>query len=75
MEPQETEKFLWVKGCSPENKWQLTDWEKIFTNFKFNRELISKIYKEIKKLISKKKKKKTKNTNKKNGVQSQTENS
>ena len=30
-------------------KWQPTDWEKIFTNPSFDRELISKIYKEHKK--------------------------
>jgi hypothetical protein len=36
--------------------WQPTDWEKIFTNSKYNRGLIFKIYKELKKLIIKKKK-------------------
>jgi hypothetical protein len=33
-------------------KWQLTDWEKIFTNPTSNRGLISKIYKELKKADS-----------------------
>ena len=33
-------------------KWQPTDWEKIFTNPIFDRELISNIYKELMKLDS-----------------------
>ena len=35
-------------------KWQPTDWEKIFTNPKSDRGLISNIYKELKKLDSRK---------------------
>jgi hypothetical protein len=34
--------------------WQSKDWEKIFTNITSNRGLISKIHKELKKLITKK---------------------
>ena len=34
-------------------KWQPTDWENIFTNPTSERGLISKIYKELKKLVSK----------------------
>ena len=33
-------------------KWQLTDWEKIFTNLISDRGLLSTIYKELKKLDS-----------------------
>ena len=36
--------------------WQPTDWEKVFTNSTSNRGPISKIYKELKKLITKKSK-------------------
>ena len=44
--------------CKPKNivnktNWQLTDWEKVFTNPTTNRGLISKKYKELKKLITK----------------------
>ena len=35
-------------------KWQLTDWEKIFTNLISDRGLLSTIYKELKKLDSRK---------------------
>ena len=46
-------------------KRQLTDWEKIFTNLKSDRGLISNIYKELKKLDSRKS-----NNPIKNGAQS-----
>jgi hypothetical protein len=49
-----------TKGNVNRIKWQYTYWEKIFTNPISNRRLISKIYKELKKLITKKKKKKKK---------------
>jgi hypothetical protein len=45
-------------------KRKQTDWEKVFTNPKFNRGLISIIYKELKKLDSRKP-----NNPIKNGVQ------
>ena len=44
--------------------WQSKDWEKIFTNLTSNRGLISKIHKELKKLITKK----PETTQLKNGV-------
>ena len=34
-------------------KWQPTEWEKIFTNLIYDRGLVFKIYKELKKLVSK----------------------
>ena len=46
--------FYNSKGTVVRTKWQLTDWEKIFTNPISDRGLISKIYKELKKLDSKK---------------------
>jgi hypothetical protein len=39
-----------AKDTFNRTKWQPTDWEKIFTNSTYNRGLISKIYKELKKL-------------------------
>ncbi|EGV96793.1 Poly [ADP-ribose] polymerase 8 [Cricetulus griseus] len=45
--------FCKAKETVSKTKQQLTDWEKIFTNPTFDRGLISKIYKELKKLVSK----------------------
>ena len=42
--------FCKAKGTVNGTKWQPTDWEKIFTNPISDRELIPKIYKELKKL-------------------------
>jgi hypothetical protein len=44
--------FCKAKDTVNRIKWQSTDWEKIFTNPTFDRGLISNIYKEFKKLIS-----------------------
>jgi hypothetical protein len=41
------------KNTVNKTKWQLSDWEKIFTNPKSYRGLISNIYKELNKLDSK----------------------
>jgi hypothetical protein len=56
--------FSKVKDTVNKTKRQLTDWEKIFTNPKSDRGLISNIYKELKKLESRKP-----NNPIKNGVQ------
>jgi hypothetical protein len=44
--------FFKAKDTVNRTKRQPTDWEKLFTNPTFDRELISNIYKEIKKLDS-----------------------
>jgi hypothetical protein len=46
--------FCKAKDTVSKTKQQPTDWEKIFTNPKFYRGLISNIYKELKKLKSRK---------------------
>jgi hypothetical protein len=46
--------FCKVEDTVNKTKWQPTDWEKIFTNPTSNRELIPNIYKELKKLESRK---------------------
>ena len=45
--------FCKAKDTIDKTKWQPTDWEKIFTNPTSHRGLISKIYKELKKLVTK----------------------
>ena len=57
------ERFYKAKHIDNKTNCQPTDWENIFTNHKSNRDLISKIYKEVKKLIIKK----TKQPNQKMG--------
>ena len=47
MGPHETEVSK-AKGTFSRTKLQLMDWERIFTNPASDRELISKIYKELK---------------------------
>jgi hypothetical protein len=44
--------FCKAKDSVNRKKWQLTNWEKIFTNPTSNLELIPNIYKELKKLES-----------------------
>jgi hypothetical protein len=44
--------FCKAKDTVNKTKWQPTDWEKIFTNYKSDRGLISNIYKELKRLDS-----------------------
>jgi hypothetical protein len=46
--------FCKAKDTVNKIKWQPTDWEKIFTNPKSNRGLIFNIYKEFKKLDTRK---------------------
>ena len=48
------ESFCKAKDIVNKTNWQPIDWEKIFTNPTSNVELISKIYKELKKLTTKK---------------------
>jgi hypothetical protein len=58
------ESFCKTKDIVDKTNQQPTDWEKNFTNPTSNRGLTSKIYKELKKLITKK----TKQPNQKNGA-------
>jgi hypothetical protein len=51
---QETGKLCKAKDIVNKANWQHTDWEKVFTNLTSDRGLISKICKELKKLITKK---------------------
>jgi hypothetical protein len=48
------QRFYKAKDTVHKTKRQPTDWEKIFTNPKSDRRLISNIYKELKKLGSRK---------------------
>jgi hypothetical protein len=58
------ESFCKAKYIANKTNREPTDWEKIFTNPISDRRLISKIYKELKKLITKK----TQTTQSKNEV-------
>jgi predicted GTPase len=49
-----TQSFYKAKDTVKRTNWRRTHWEKIFTNPTSNRGLISKIYKELKKLDSNK---------------------
>jgi hypothetical protein len=50
----ELERFCKTKNIVIRTNWQPTVWEKVFTNPKSDRRLISKIYKVLKKLSTKK---------------------
>ena len=50
MGPPETRSFCKAKDTVNKTKTQPTEWEKFFTNPTLDRGLISKIYKELKKL-------------------------
>jgi hypothetical protein len=52
MVPHKLQSFYKTKDTVNKTKRPPTDWEKIFTNPKFNRGLKSNIYKEVKKLDS-----------------------
>jgi hypothetical protein len=54
MELHETENFLKAKDTVNRTNQQPTDWGKFFTNPTSGRELISKIYKGLEKLTSRK---------------------
>lgn len=46
--------FFITKNIIIQKKWQPTEWKKIFSNYKSNRGLVPKVYKELKKLYRKK---------------------
>lgn len=46
MRPQETESFFMAKDTIIQTQLQAEEWENIFSNYTYDRVLISKIYKE-----------------------------
>jgi hypothetical protein len=42
--------FCTTKEMVSKLKWPFTEWEKIFTSYTFEKELITRIYRELKKL-------------------------
>ena len=54
MEPNKTDKFCTAKETKKKTKIQLTEWEKIVSNDATDKDLISKIYKQLLQLNSKK---------------------
>ena len=55
MRPNEMESFCTAKETTNKMKKQHSEWEKIFANKSMDKELISKIYKQLMKLKIKKK--------------------
>ena len=49
-DPMKLKNFYMTNDTTVWGKSQAIEWEKFFTNYTFNRGLISKIYKEIKKI-------------------------
>ena len=47
MGPNQTDKLLHSKGNQKENKRQLSEWEKIVSNYATDKGLISRIYKQL----------------------------
>lgn len=54
MGPHELRSFYTAKDTIIQAKWQVTEWEKVSTNFTSTRGLMSTIYKVFKKLVIKK---------------------
>ena len=48
MGSREAESFYMAKDIIIQAKWQDTEWDWVFTNYAFDRELVFKIHKELK---------------------------